>query len=153
MSKAPAKRMPSDDLAIEQDGIEYRPHEGEWVDVLPGYTVGDLQDVTRWEKLMDDRQAIGDDEPEAMVAWMGRAEAVLGDMSRSIDRRLVGWSWTDGRGRPLPEPSPEVIAGLTWDELSYLMRIVRGQAETDRKNGSAPSRTTSSATASRSRRK
>ena len=152
MAKPPAKRIPSDDCVLVQDGMEYTPHEGEWIEVVTGYTVADMQDANRFQKLMDDRQAIGDDEQEELLAWVQRADAILGDLSRSIDSRLVAWSWTDARSRPLPPPSPEVIASLSWDELAYLLRVVRGQTETDRKNGSAPSLTTTSATASRRRR-
>ena len=147
MAKPPPRRIPSDDFVIESDGAEYRPHQGEWVDVLPGYTVADMQDTARFQKLMDDRTAIGADEPEALSDWMERADVVLASLARGIDARLVAWSWTDARGRALPAPSPEVVASLTWDELGYLLRVVRGQGEQDRPNASAPSPITSSATA------
>lgn len=150
MAKPPARRVPSDDYVVTVDGQDYAPHAGEWIDIIPGYTVGDMLDASRFQKLLDDRGSIGDDEPEAMAEWLTRADRVLVDLAASIDRRLVGWSWTDARGRPLPTPTADVIASLTWAELNYLLRAVRGQvAEADRKNAGRPSRTTSSATASR----
>ncbi len=152
MAKPPARRIPSDDLVIERDGEEYALHEGEWVEVVTGYTVGDLRDSKRWQKLLEDKEAIGDDETEALAEWEKQADTILEDLSHSIDSRLAAWSWTDVRGRPLPPPSPSVIRSLSWDEVGYLLRVVRGQTETDLKNGSAPSPTTTSATASRRRR-
>ena len=153
MAKPPARRIPSDDFVITVDGTEYTPHEGEWIEVLSGFTVGDMQDGTRFAKLLDDRASIGDDETAALTEWAQRADAVLTDLARSIDSRMVAWAWTDARSRPLPAPSPAVIASLTWEELAYLLKAVRGQIETDRKNGSAPLPTTTSAIASRKRRK
>lgn len=41
-----------------------------------------------------------------------------------IGRLVQDWNWVDDNGDPLPKPSPEVVAGLPYAEIQFLMEAV-----------------------------
>jgi hypothetical protein len=63
--------------------------------------------------------------------------------------RLIAWNWTDDDSQPMPQPkgNPDVLTQLRADELVWLVTVSQGESPTERKNGSRPSETTSSAIA------
>ncbi len=76
------------------------------------------------------------------------------DATNALAARLLAWNWTDRTGVPFAQPhgNPKVIQALDAYEIRYLLTILHGETIEERKNGSRPSRTTSSATRSRQSR-
>ncbi len=132
MAKIPSKRVPSDDCLvrvgrkiegekIEEEGIAYNVHEGEWIEVIP---VGSLRQYFALSRLAT---AGGDAQ---------KLEASLDEICEQVAERVTGWNWTDMGGNPLPQPykSPDAIKALTEDELLYLITAVQGETPGQRKN-------------------
>lgn len=105
--KVPPRRVDCSDFEIEEDGHTYRPHDGEWVDILP------VKSFARWLAYQKVR---GEGDAESF-------DLLLAQMSRAI----VAWNWTDWGGEPMPEPykHPEVIAALDNREVQYLINAVQ----------------------------
>ena len=147
--KIPPKRVKTDDCEIHPDqvivdgqivdrGEGYFTHVGEWVELIPLITVGELISVGR----MQDND---DDETQVLVI-AHEFEALC----EKLSKRIWAWNWTDMMGRPFEQPfeRPDVLANLSSEELVYLVGITGSSQET-RKNGSAPSGATSSETRTR----
>lgn len=146
--KPPARTVPSDDCVVTVDGVEYHPHEGEWVKVVPGYSVGDLQLQREMQSLaMKLDAASGEaDEAQKKIALVDDSyESAIGVLSH----RLRAWNWTSDDGEALPQPAgnPAAFQHLRVEEVMYLVAAVQGETPGDQKNGSRPSGTSSSATA------
>ena len=131
--KIPPKRIPSDecmvtvgreisDGKITAEGMAYKMHEGEWVDILPVRT---LREMTR---LVDLRSSKGND------ILLSHA---LKETCEELAKRVMDWNWTDVMGQPLPQPygHPEIIEGLYSDEIIWLLTQLSGAETTgERKN-------------------
>lgn len=132
MAKPPPIRFPSDDCPLTLSGQQEicYPHVGEWVELLPVMSVGELQQVIRFE-----REAERD----------GALDELFESLCEALAGRITAWSWTDLRGRPLPPPdSPAALKRLTSEELFWLLRVSRdGETETQRKNAGSGSPTIS----------
>lgn len=132
--RAPVERVACDDCTLDIAGEEFRPHEGEWVEILPVLKVSDLQ---LFERIMDfgDKLAIARGESAREVTSLLASEFT--HFCDLLARRIVAWNWTDVvTGEPLPQPfgRPEVLAELTEAELVYLTLVLRGHRAVDRKN-------------------
>lgn len=149
MAKPSARRVPSDDYEVEADGITYRPHEGEWVEVMPGITVGERMAYVGLARLGVTIQAAAGERDE-YARLTEAAERYYEMVCASLARRVVAWNWTDQFGVPLPPPrdNPDVFRLIDETELNYLAAITRGETVTERKNALPPSPITSSATRS-----
>ncbi len=149
MSKPQPTRIASDDCAVTVDGVACYPHEGEWVELYRLQSVAELQAMEQMTRLTVALQA-AQGEPDEAQRSLAIMNAAFGDACACLAGRVVAWNWTDLSGAPLPPPAgnPAVLARLSVEEVSWL--LARNAAETagERKNGSAPSPTTSSATAS-----
>lgn len=129
MSKIPPKRVPSDDCILVVEGVEYTPHKGEWIDIVPFMTV--RQEIAIIELLQSGKQ---NDANKA-----NRSTQILCEEAAN---RVVDWNWTDLEGNPLPKPyrNPGVLHQLSNDELGYILKIMRGsESPAERKNALAPS--------------
>lgn len=151
MSKPTAVRMASDDCEVTTNGETYHPHEGEWIEVMPGGTVEDQRLQSELTRAKDDLAACeGDeDETEKVIAFLDKVNAGL--CARAAEY-LLAWSWTDDRGRPLPQPdgTPEIFYALRQEEVVYIwLKACKPETQEERKNGSRPLQITSSATARR----
>ncbi len=149
MAKPPTRQITSDDCVVTVEGEDYTPHEGEWIRVLPGITAAEIRLLRELQELKPKLEAIeGDDEAQGQ-------SIVLLDKSYDravsmVARRVVEWNWTDSEGKKYPSgPTTEVIQELDVQELFYLVAAVRGETAGERKNGSRPSPTTSSASRQR----
>lgn len=60
-------------------------------------------------------------------ANMDYAVSLLGKM-------VIEWNWVDDDGNPLPEPSVEVINGLPYAEIKFLMDALDLEGLADQKN-------------------
>ena len=151
MAKPPTRQVPSDDCAIEVDGVEYHPHEGEWVRVVSRFSVDDLRLMRRFSEFQSQMDAIEGDEALKQVILMDDS---FSDVLEVLQHRLMEWNWTDDSGEPLSQPheNPTVLRSLRIEELMYLVLVVRGESPGEASNGSAPSPTTSSATPRQRRR-
>lgn len=140
--KVPPREVPSDDCPlvvgrrIEDDkitdpGQTYYPHVGEAVSILPTKT---LQGLLKLRKL---GFSTDDEDP---AEKLGRLDRSLADICEHLAGVIVGWDWTDLGGEPLPQPykRPEVLAELETDELVWLIQAAQGETKSERKNGSAP---------------
>lgn len=128
MSKPLPTRVPSDDCAVTIDGQVCRPHEGEWVELHRGRTVGEVAAINRLQALQAELTAGDDPERQAEVA--GELDDVFGELCELLARRLVAWSWTDLSGRPLAQPDGTAaqLTGLESAEVAWLVQATR---ETD----------------------
>ena len=143
MSKPLAKRVPSDDCIVTVDGVDYALHEGEWVDVVPAFSTGDLRFMRKIVNLRTEVDAA--EKPEDGIVLTADTYEELIDI---LSRRLVAWNWTDDQGQALPQPNgnPVAFATLRLEELLYLSLVIRGESPGERKNALKPSRTSRSAT-------
>lgn len=160
MSKPPIRRVPSDDCVVTVDGVEYRPHEGEYVEIAGKPSIGALQALWHFRK---SAKAPQEEPPEGASAAalseyndrsIGRISEQFDALCEVIARHVTGWNWTDGRGVPLPQPdgTPTPIKALESEELYWLESAIQGQTSAARKNALKPSAPTS-ATRARSRTK
>lgn len=140
--------VPTDDCPVgEGDDVRY-PHQGQTVTVRRGLDIGEIQMLHGFQQATVELTAIEGDEDQ-----YARALAIMADMAAMaipvLRRRVIDWDWTDEYGEVLPKPSedPEVFGRLTVHEMAYLLVVIRGETDGERKNGSRPSQTTSSATA------
>ena len=154
MAKPLPVRVPSDDCVVTIDGDEYHPHEGEWVVILRGVSVGKINLLRRLNTMASKIAAVqGDtDENQRVAEIVGAADD---DAITMLRDRIVAWSWTDGLGRPLPQPIDDVAVfdRLAQEELYYLVSLTKAESPDEQKNGSRPSPTISSGSARTRNRK
>ena len=51
-----------------------------------------------------------------------------------LGRLVQEWNWVDDKGEPLPQPNPEIISGLPYGEIKFLMESLDIEGLTDQKN-------------------
>lgn len=141
-TKVPPTRVPSDAFTVEQNGVTYRPHAGEWVEFRSTDQVGDFLFLQRSRRISQEIAALAD--PDA-AEHRDRFERMNVEMCRRAAAEVLAWNWTDDAGRPYPSPpSPEDMERLSNAELMYILTRGRmGGAELDPNAGGAGSTTTS----------
>ena len=147
--KKPAARLvPSDDCVVTVDGVEYHPHEGECIEVIP---IAQLEDLRIMRELNGVRPQLDTvkDEPDQRareIEILSKAFEIAVDV---LGHRIVAWNWTDMAGNPMASPAedPNVLRRLSFEEVFYLVDAIQGETPGEQKNGSRPSRTSGSATA------
>ncbi len=149
MSKPKPVRVLSDGCAITIGDDTYRPHEGEWVEMLAIQSVAELQEEERIRRLGVEIDAVRG-EPDEASRLSALMDAHFERLCEVLAVRIVDWNWTDDLGRPLPRPdgSPAPLKRLRTQELYWLLTATRGEMPEQRKNDLAPSPTTSSDTES-----
>lgn len=148
MRKPPIKRIAADTCAVTIEGETYYPHEGEWVELYTGRTVGEERSAAKMAILASQFSAT--DDPQEIAGIGEEINACYDDLSALLCSRLVAWSWTDDRDNPLPQPdgTPAVLQYLRAEEIGWLLAASGGEVAAERKNGFRPLPTTSSATES-----
>ena len=140
-------RVPSDDCVITRDGMEYRLHEGEWIEVIRGQMVGQIQLGHKLARAAPSIAAVQGDEDETtqVLSIIGNA---VDDAVALLRSRITGWNWTGMDGEPLPQPGdePDVFSRLEVEELWYLVGALN-ETTAERGNDLRPSVNTFSATA------
>ncbi len=105
--QTPPRRVDGATFVQTVDEVEYRPHEGEWVDFRRGFS---------WGYMMAQQELVSakDDTGKRIVAWAH----VVGSLSDNI----AAWSLTDDNGEPLPQPyhNVEAFRSLSNEELLWL---------------------------------
>ncbi len=143
MAKARPRRIASDDCIVTMDGEAFTPHEGEWVEMHRGLTIGGLQAIAGMQRIGVDLQAIQGEEDAA-----AQALAQLGPhferLCAYLAPRIVDWNWTDDAGRPLPKPDGTTapLLLLNAQEINWLLAAAMGETPAERKNAWPPSATT-----------
>lgn len=131
--KIPPKRIPSDDCVVVigrkvkdgkiiADGIAHKVHEGEWVEMIC------IQSIREQIQLINLRDSAGSDQI---------ASHALKGICEELAKRVIAWNWTDIMGNPLPQPygQPDIIEGLTSDEIIWLFtQFSDGETTGERKN-------------------
>lgn len=145
MAKVPPRRVPSDDCVVTVAGERYHVHEGEWVEVLPGLSVGDYEAFHAFAGVQVQMAAVKGEQDEGLKT-IGILADTFGKAVPLVKSRLVAWNWTDNRGEPLPQPhdEPSPLWRLDEAEIAYLIQVITGTNEGAEKNASSPSETTSS---------
>ena len=129
-------KVKSDDCVVTVGGREYRPHVGEWIEIIPGLTVREL-DVMQALKAVETQMAAidgdADQSAQEIVIIKGSLDEVIG----LLKRRVVKWNWTDDTGAKHPQPvdRPDVFTDLHTHEVYYLASVVMGEAPDAEKNG------------------
>ena len=140
--KIPAQKVLSDDCSISvgqvvedgeivQQGVPHFVHKGEWVEILPVMTVKEVMQISRLQNAGTDGSQLGQN---------------LTDLCKELARRVIAWNWTDLMGEPMEQPynRPDVLEGLSSEELMWLMGATGGGESADaRKKDSAESENTS----------
>ncbi len=158
MSKPLARRIPSDDCVvftgrtlkdgqIDNPGIPYNPHEGEWVEMFAETSVGELKAVRRLRELGTQLEA-AQGETDEQSRMIRLSDDAFTDLCQALAPRIKAWSWTDDAGRPISQPDGTAasLQPLKADELMWLLSAAQGEVPSERKNDSSASLTTSSAT-------
>ena len=127
MAKPKPLRIPSDDCIVPINGVDYALHEGEWVEVVPGFTVGDLATI-RSIREVGVRIAAAKGEPDEFEQSLVITDDMMADICRMFSQRILTWNWTDDTGQALPPPhgSPAAFSSLRAEELYYLVGAVQG---------------------------
>ena len=134
MAKARPRRIASDDCEIMVDGQLCRPHEGEWVEMIATEAVGELAIRQQYARLRVELDAIKG-EPSEGARYQELMDSHYRSICEFLERRVFAWSWTDHKGRPLPQPDkPDVLMSLSAGELYWLLNAVGGETPTERKN-------------------
>lgn len=127
-NRIPLRRVYADTYTLTVDGVEYRPHAGEWVEFSPLGTVGAYIDGLR---LKASPPPTEDEEDERLLAIVERIRS-------EVRRRVVAWDWTDAvSGEPLPQPREGGLEALSLGEMLWLQSAMSGDA--DPKAGAAAS--------------
>ena len=125
--KIPPVRVDSDDCEVRigrviedgeitNEGTPWKVHTGEWIEVMPAQSIGEIL---------------------ALTEIMDNTSASLRTICTELSRRVVGWNWTGMDSEPLPQPymNPKVLEELTDDELMWVMGATKGRETTaERKN-------------------
>ena len=141
-SKIPTITVQSDECAINigqvveggeitNPGTPYYVHIGEWVELLPVMTVSEVMQISRLQNATGDTGVLGKN---------------LSDLCKELSRRILSWNWTGLLGEELEQPHnrPEILEGLSSEELMWLMAATgSGESADARKKGSAKSANTS----------
>ena len=127
--KIPTQKVLSDDCAINigqvvedgeitSPGTPYYVHEGEWVEVMPVMTVKEVMQISKLQNASGDSRNLGDN---------------LTALCSELSRRVVAWNWTDLMGEELEQPynRPDVLEGLSSEELMWLMSATNGGESAD----------------------
>jgi len=141
--KIPAVKVKSDECSISigqvvedgeivKEGIPHFVHKGEWVEILPVMTVKEVMQISRLQNAGTDGSQLGEN---------------LTDLCKELARRVIAWNWTDLMGEPMEQPynRPDVLEGLSSEELLWLMAATGGGDAADaRKKDSDESESISS---------
>ena len=125
--KIPARKVLADELVITVDGVDYHPHEGEYV-IFRGtaQTVGEYLDGLELQTIgLQGAKAEdgGDNLSDSELEVTRRASELFARTVEGIAARVVEWDWTDNDDNPYPSPpTAEVIKSLTFEELNWLGR-------------------------------
>ena len=105
--QTPPRRVEGTTFVQTVDGVEYHPHEDEWVDFRRGFS---------WGYMMAQQGLVAarDDTGKRIAAWT--------DVVKSLADNIIAWSLTDAEGEALPQPyhNPEAFRQLTNEELLWL---------------------------------
>ena len=123
--KIPAIKIPSDQCAINvgqvivdgevtDPGTAYYVHEGETVEMMPVLTVREVMQLSKLQLAATDTGSLGES---------------LNELCQELSHRIIAWDWTDLSGEPLEQPfkRPDVLVGLSSDELLWLVNAASGQ--------------------------
>lgn len=139
MEKIPTRKVNSDECVIHvgrevnvesgkiiNEGEAYHVHKGEWVKVIPLFSV---RQYIAWSKLQN--SLTGDAE---------KMDMALNTLCHELSTKIVEWNWTDNEKKKLPQPykKAEVLLDLTEEELIWLSTTLVETSQ-QRKNASAPS--------------
>lgn len=137
LSKLPLAKVVSDDFVITLGRKKFRPHAGEEVNLRTTGSISDWELQSRLNRFDDLRKVKAPDLTDDQHREITETIALIIEF---LDRQIVNWTWTDEAGKALPEPSPESLRALTWEELTYLIvKAFRPAAKEARKNVSSPS--------------
>ncbi len=105
--QTPPRRVDGATFVQTVDEVEYRPHEGEWVDFRRGFS---------WGYMMAQQELVSakDNTGKRIVAWTHVVESLVDN--------VVAWSLTDDNGESLPQPyhNAEAFRSLSNEELLWL---------------------------------
>jgi hypothetical protein len=109
--------------------------EGSWVKIR-AMTYGrqkELREAAAEAKALGQAVKSGGMTPEEMEAALqdgGAASKLLSMNDELLIELVYSWNWVDEDGEPLPLPEdePEIIQGLTIQEMQFLSEAIKGNA-------------------------
>jgi len=148
--KIPPCWIPSDDCEVHvgrvidvdageiiDPGTAYAVHAGEGIWAIPATRMAAW---AAFGDLVSTMQSMGADDQNTM-ATLGLISTRLDEITTSLSRSIVSWTWTDDERKPLPQPykNVAVFAALDFEEIAYLLSALQGETRGARKNGSVTS--------------
>lgn len=134
-TKPKARRVPSDDCILTQDGEEYAIHAGEWVEFRGRANMGFFTKYLQMQSLAESAQG-GASTPGDAVALGLAAESIADQLAQHIS----SWTWTNDDGDPMPLPAKgEALDDLDQIEFQWLLEHFLETSDGDRPNASSPS--------------
>jgi hypothetical protein len=145
LPKPPPRRVYADNYTVTRDGVEYHPHEGEWVEFVGEPSVRDRTEYQGMLAFARDTGELAGKENPADAEEIGRRQDEYDRRFLALCDRLgdfcVGWTLTDAKGKPYPQPNGDgdTVRALETLEVYWLWRAFRGDYEGPSKNGSSGS--------------
>ena len=141
--KIPTIKIMADDCAINigqgitdgeviDPGVAHYVHIGEWVELMPVMAVKEVMQLSRLQRGSEETGGLGES---------------LAELCKELSKRIIKWNWTDLMGEPMEQPynRPDVLEGLSSEELMWLMGATGGGDAADaRKKDSSESESISS---------
>jgi hypothetical protein len=135
MKYVPSILVKSSDLTVKDDeGVEHRPHEGEWVRFRKSVPMSVMRLATAANR-------IGDLDDDASEEELSHAAEEYGQVSEelidALARQILNWNWTDEHWEPLPTPSDgEAFRDVLWNledyEVAWLMEHMSDGARVEK---------------------
>lgn len=116
-----------------RDGSTFKPHEDEWIDVLPyGTTMDNAMDQLALRRAFDKKGGVKD---EAAL------ERALPGIAKSLSVVIADWNITDIAGTEYEKPylNAPVIQALPTELLWHLFKVVNGGEDEGKDEGDTSS--------------
>lgn len=128
MAKPQAIKISSDSCPVVVNGETYYPHEGEHVWMMPVASVGDMRRLSV-AAMASVRVAAVQGDADQGAKEIAIASETLDSLSEVLAPRIVKWTWTDLRGRPMPQPDDTALSlsNLCQSELEWLLNALMGK--------------------------
>lgn len=139
-TKLPLREVIADDLVIEIDGIQYRPHAGESVTFHPG---GESLDDYLLQMRVLTAQSLFSIDDGIDASKVAEFEALSNQAISRLASRIAAWTWTDNQGVPYESPpTVDVLRKLGTEESLWLSDKAsnrKKKSDDESKNGDTPS--------------
>lgn len=121
MMKLPIRVIASDDCLVVEGGVEFYPHKGQTVSLIGWFDMDALRLMYQLADLLE-RVTAADADVDEAVRLVEGSDPLMEAFIRALAERVISWTWTDRKGKSLPQPfgNPAAFGSLGLHELIYL---------------------------------